>query len=74
MPVAEPPLAKEAGLVKGIRFVIDDKGEKKAVLIDLEEHGELWEDFYDSLIARQRAEEPRESLESVKEKLRRGGL
>ena len=59
--------------MKGIQFVVDDKGEKKAVLIDLEEYGEIWEDFYDALIARQRAEEPRESLESVKEKLRRGG-
>ena len=57
----------------GIRFVIDDKGEKTAVVIDLKEHGELWEDFYDSLIARSRADEPRESLESVKERLRQAG-
>ena len=54
----------------GIQFVIDDKGEKTAVLIDLKKYGELWEDFYDSLIAHLRADEPRESLESVKEKLR----
>ncbi len=59
--------------MKGIQFVVDDKGEKKAVLIDLGEYGEIWEDFYDSLIARHRAEEPRESLESVKEKLRQSG-
>ena len=59
--------------MKGIQFVVDEKGDKKAVLIDLTEYGELWEDFYDALIARQRAEEPREPLESVKEKLRQGG-
>jgi hypothetical protein len=53
----------------GIRFVVDEKGNKTAVLIDLKEHGELWEDFYDSLIARARADEPRESLESVAPRL-----
>jgi hypothetical protein len=31
--------------MKGIQFVIDESGKKKAVLIDLEEWGELWEDF-----------------------------
>lgn len=71
--VPRPPPVVEATPVKGIQFVVDDKGEKKAVLIDLKEYGELWEDFYDALIARQRAEEPRESLESVKERLRQGG-
>lgn len=59
--------------MEGIQFVIDDKGEKIAVLIDLKKHSELWEDFYDSLIARLRADEPRESLESVKERLRQQG-
>jgi len=41
------------------------------VLIDLKRYGELWEDFYDALVARQRADEPRESLESVREALQR---
>ena len=57
----------------GIRFVVDAEGRKEAVLIDLKRHGELWEDFYDSLVARLRADEPRESLESVKERLREAG-
>jgi len=56
--------------MKGIRFVVDDKGEKTAVLIDLKEHGDLWEDFYDKLIARSRDDEPRESLESVRKTMR----
>lgn len=55
--------------MKGVQFVVDEKGEKTAVLIDLKEHGEVWEDLYDSLIARSRAAEPRESFESVKERL-----
>jgi len=59
--------------VKCIQFVMDDEGKKTAVLIDLKEWGELWEDFYDSLIAKGRSQEPRESLESVKRQLRRQG-
>ncbi|MCA1631357.1 MAG: hypothetical protein LC785_04245 [Acidobacteria bacterium] len=59
--------------MEGIQYVTDDKGRKTAVLIDLKKFGELWEDFYDALIARQRAAEPRESLEVVREKLRRQG-
>ena len=59
--------------MEGIQFVVDEKGDKKAVLIDLSKHGELWEDFYDSLLATQRAEEPRESLETVEEILRAKG-
>jgi len=59
--------------MKGIQFVVDDRGEKTAVLIDLQEHGDLWEDFYDCLIARARADEPRASLAEVREQLRQQG-
>jgi len=59
--------------MEGIQFLIDDSGEKTAVVIDLKRYGALWEDFYDSLVARLRADEPRESLESVKERLRQQG-
>lgn len=55
--------------MKGIEFVIDDTGRRKAVLIDLEHYGEEWEDFYDALIARKREGEPRESLEEVRKRL-----
>lgn len=57
----------------GIQFVSNDKSRKVAVLIDLQKHSDAWEDFYDSLIAKQRANEPRESLSSVKKRLRRLG-
>ncbi len=36
--------------MKGIQFVVDDTGEKKAVIIDLSEWGEIWEDIYDVLV------------------------
>jgi hypothetical protein len=55
--------------MKGIEFVVDETGDRKAVLIDLAEHGELWEDFYDTLLAKEREHEPRETLAEVKEKL-----
>jgi hypothetical protein len=59
--------------MKGIQYVIDDQGEKTAVVIDLKQHGELWEDFFDRSLAESRKDEPRESLESVKERLANWG-
>jgi hypothetical protein len=55
--------------MKGIEFVVDETGDRKAVMIDLAEHGELWEDFYDTLLAKEREQEPRETLAEVKKKL-----
>jgi len=57
--------------MKGIQYVVDDDGQKTAVVIDLEQYGELWEDFYDAFTAAQRRHEPRESLTQVKRKLQR---
>lgn len=37
--------------------------------IDLQQYGELWEDIYDGLVARARSGEPRETLDSVRQKL-----
>jgi hypothetical protein len=56
-------------VIKGVNYVVDDRGERTAVVIDLRQHGELWEDFYDRALAESRSEEPRESLESVRAKL-----
>ncbi|MBN4077951.1 hypothetical protein JYT29_01325 [Nitrospina gracilis] len=58
--------------MEGIQYIIDDKGQKKAVVIDLKQHGQLWEDLEDNLIADQRANEPRETLEAVRKKLKNG--
>ena len=38
-------------------------------MIDLKKNKALWEDFYDAALARQRADEPRESLAAVKKKV-----
>ena len=60
-------------MVKGVRFMVDEQGEKTAVVIDLKKHRELWEDFYDSAVAHARRDEPRETLEWVKRRLSRRG-
>ncbi len=59
--------------MEGIQYVVDDRGKRIAVMIDLQRHGALWEDFCDNLTARSRAEEPRETLDFVKETLRKQG-
>ncbi|GIV80016.1 MAG: hypothetical protein KatS3mg050_4410 [Litorilinea sp.] len=56
-------------MLTGIHFVVDEHGEKIAVQIDLQEYGELWEDFYDTLLAKARMNEPRESLAEVRKRL-----
>ena len=59
--------------MSGVQFVIDDQGEKTAVVIDLKKYGRMWVDFYDTLIVEQRKHEPRETLLSVKKKLQKSG-
>ena len=59
--------------MRGIDSVTNKRGKKTAVFIDLKRHGQLWEDCYDSIIARNRTREPRESLNAVKGRLRRLG-
>ncbi len=54
-----------------VQFIVDQQGNKTAVVVDLRKNAELWEDFYDRALAEDRAKESRESLESVKARLRR---
>ena len=56
--------------MKGVQYIINEKGEKTGVLLDLKKHRELWEDLYDRLLVHQRSQEPRESIQSVKERLK----
>jgi hypothetical protein len=59
--------------MSGITFMVDSSGKKTAAVIDLRRHRKLWEDFFDTLLAESRAREPRESLDSVKRRLKIGG-
>jgi hypothetical protein len=56
-------------VMKGVEFLVDEQGEKKAVLIDLRQHRDLWEDFYDPLKTIERKKEPRESMAEVRRKV-----
>jgi hypothetical protein len=55
--------------MKGVEFVVDEKGIKKAVVLDLKIHRDIWEDFFDVIRSKERESEPRESLDSVKKKV-----
>ena len=59
--------------MEGVQFIVDSQGKKTAVLIDLRKYGALWEDVYDNLLAQKRKHEPRETLPSVRARLKRQG-
>ncbi|MFH1411006.1 MAG: hypothetical protein ABIG80_05620 [Patescibacteria group bacterium] len=58
--------------MKGVEFVLDDSGKKKAVLIDLEQWGDLWEDFYDILVSESRKNEPTVPWSELKAEMEKG--
>ncbi len=51
--------------MRGVQFVMDDAGNKTAVLIDLKQWGNLWEDIYDVLVSESRKGEPTVSWEEL---------
>ena len=55
--------------MEGIDYLIDSKGNRIAVQIDLRTHSKLWEDIYDLLIAQMREDDPTETWEEVKQHL-----
>jgi hypothetical protein len=57
--------------MKGIQYLIDDKGKKTAVVIDLQQWGELWEDFQDILVSRSRIDETDVSWEDLQAEMDR---
>lgn len=60
--------------VKGVQFVTDTDGQKVAVLLDLKEWGEMWEDIFDNVLADERAGEESVSLDEFEGELRAEGL
>jgi len=59
--------------MKGVQFIVDPQGKKTGALINLKKHGRLWEDFYDNWLAERRKQEPRETLQFVRSRLKRMG-
>ena len=52
--------------MEGVQFLVNEEGEKTSVLIDLNEWGDLWEDFYDIIISRSRQDESEVSWDELK--------
>ena len=44
--------------MKGVQFLVDEKGETTSLLIDVHEVSEEWQDFIDGIIAESRKDEP----------------
>jgi len=63
------PIEKERIIMEGIRYLVDEVQKPVAVQIDLEKYEELWEDFYDVLVAYARKEEESIPLEELIEDL-----
>ena len=59
--------------MRGVRYVTDDDGKRVAVILDLDEWGEVWEDFYDVMVAEERRGEPVMALEDFAAQLAEDG-
>jgi len=55
--------------MEGIQYIVNNRNEKKAVVIDLDIYGELWEDIHDILVVEARKTEPRIKWEGVNGKV-----
>jgi hypothetical protein len=59
----------------GIQFITDEKGRRKAAVIDLKRHKALWEDIQDILVSQSRRHEKGIPLDRVKaDFIKRGKL
>ena len=56
--------------MEGIQYMVDEQGQRTAVVIDLRLYADLWEDLHDSLVLHQRRNDPRESLDEMEEYVR----
>ncbi len=62
--------------MKGVRFVMDEKNRKTAVIIELktiEQHQEDLEDFFDGILAESRKDEEKVPLDVVLSNLQNSG-
>jgi PHD/YefM family antitoxin component YafN of YafNO toxin-antitoxin module len=61
-------------MLQAVQYVTDEAGERKAVLLALEEYERLVEDLADLAVAAERREEPTVPHSQFVEELRRDGL
>jgi len=56
------------------KYVVDEKGQRTAVIIPLKEYEELLEDLHDLAVVAERRDEPTLSFEELNKKLQRDDL
>ena len=57
--------------LRGVQYLVDESGERTAVVISLKEWGQIWEDFYDVLVSESRKDEPTVPWKNLKAELPR---
>lgn len=55
--------------MKGVRYIVDDAGKRRSVIIDLSEWSDLWEELLDVMVSRTREREPTVPLRRLKAQL-----
>jgi len=60
--------------MSGKRYVDDEKGEKKAVIVPIEEHEKLIEDLHDLAVIAERKDEQTVPLDETIENLKKQGI
>jgi hypothetical protein len=61
------------GMIRGVKFLFDERGEKTAVMIDLRQARGLWEDILDVATAKSREREPSQTWASIRSRLEKAG-
>jgi PHD/YefM family antitoxin component YafN of YafNO toxin-antitoxin module len=56
------------------KFIVDESGVKKAVILPVEDYEELLEDIHDLAIIAERKDEPTISFEELKKRLKADGF
>ncbi len=57
-----------------IQYIVDEKGERTAVILPVGEYQEILEDLHDLAVIADRREEPTVAFEELKSKLKNDGL
>lgn len=56
------------------RYIIGENGQKKAVILPIEEYEELLEDVHDLAVVAERRDEPTVTFEEIKRRLKKYGF
>ena len=56
------------------QYIVDEKGERTAVILPIEEYEELLEDLHDLAIIAERRDEPTINFQEIKRRLKEDGL